>query len=277
VLVFLRRELRLGLLMTPAFLIGTAYLLLGRDLRDSAVAVAAGSVLAAFAIAVLVAVRGGRGSAAEPPLRAGWRPEVPALAGVGAYGLCSALLLLHAEAPYLLGRLDIAIAAAPLILTMGVVEWRAERFRPQAVALAHRAERPRAFARGVWRLLARETVVCLLAPAVPAAALLAGLAQAGLLSAAGVVMTVAHVALAGAYLLAYLLAGHGRFALLCWSMLAAIAVHLGAGVLLGSAPLLGIAGPARTDTALFLGSVLLLQVLFALGLAPVLGQARHYR
>jgi hypothetical protein len=276
-LVFYRRELWLGLLMTPAFGVGAAYLVLGPQLRTWSVAVAAGSVLAAFLLAVLVAVRRGRTENPDPPLRHGLRPEAPALFGVGAYGLCSAVLLLHAEAPYLLGRLDIAVAAAPLILTMGFVEWRAERFRPQAVALVRRVERPAAFVRGVRLLLARETALCLLAPAVPAAVLLAGLAHYDLLSAAGVAMTAAHVALAGAYLLAYLLAGHGRFGLLCWSMLAVITVHVGAGALLGSAPLLGIDGPALVDTTLYLVSVLLLQMLFALGLVPILGQARHYR
>jgi hypothetical protein len=187
------------------------------------------------------------------------------------------VLLLHAGAPYLLGRLDIAIAAAPLILTMGVVEWRAERFRPQAVALVRRVERPAAFVRGVWLLLARETAFCVLAPAVPAVALLAGLAHLGLLSAAGIVMTAAHVALSGAYLLAFLLAGRDRFGWLCGSMLAAITVHVGLGWLAGSAPLLGRPGSALVDTSLFLGSVLLLQALFLLGLVPILGQARHYR
>ncbi|GAA3348337.1 hypothetical protein GCM10020358_66450 [Amorphoplanes nipponensis] len=278
VLVIYRREQWLALAMTPAFLAGAAYLVLGRGLRPWSVAVAAGCVLAGFLVAVLLAVHRGRAaSGPEPALRVALRPEVPALLGVSAYGLCSAVLLLHAEAPYLLGRLDIAIAAAPLILTMGVVEWRAERFRPRAVALVRRVERPREFVRGVWLLLGQEVAICLLAPAVPAAALLAALAYLGLLSGAGIVMTAAHVALGGAYLLAFLLAGRERFGWLCASMLAAITVHVGLGALLGAAPLLGRPGSALVDTSLYLGSVLLLQALFGLGLVPILGQARHYR
>jgi hypothetical protein len=278
VLVFYRRELWLALVMTPAFLVGAAYLVLGPELLSWSAGVAAGCVLAAFLIAALLAVHHGRAAAVqEPPLRVALRPELPALLGVGAYALCSAVLLLHAEAPYLLGRLDIAIAAAPLILTMGVVEWRAERFRPQAVALVRRVERPEQFVRGVWLLLAREVAVCLLAPAIPAAAMLAGLAYLGLLSSAGIMMTAAHVALGGAYLMAFLLAGRDRFGWLCASMLAAITVHVGIGALLGAAPLLGFSGSALVDTSLYLVSVLLLQALFVLGLAPVLGQARHYR
>ncbi|MFI7543577.1 hypothetical protein [Actinoplanes sp. NPDC049599] len=278
VLVCYRRERWLALALTPAFLAGSAYLVLGPGLRPWSVGAAAGGVLAAFLSAVLLGVRRGRAAVLpEPPLRVALRPEVPALLGVSAYGLCSAVLLLHAEAPYLLGRLDIAIAAAPLILSMGVVEWRAERFRPQAVALVRRVERPAQFVRGVRRLLARETAICVLAPAVPAVALLAGLAQLGLLSAAGIVMTAAHVALGGAYLIAFLLAGRDRFGWLCGSMLAAMTVHLGLGWFAGAAPLLGRPGSALLDTSLYLGSVLLLQAFFLLGLVPILGQARHYR
>ena len=278
VLVYYRRELWLALAMTPAFGVGAAYLILGPGLRAWSVGVAAGCVLAAFVLALLLAVRHSRAAAVrEGPLLPALRSEAPGLLGVSGYALCSAVLLLHAEAPYLLGRLDIAIAAAPLILTMGVVEWRAERFRPQAVALVRRVERPAAFVRGVWLLLGREVAICLLAPAVPAVALLAGLSYLGLLSAAGVVMTAAHVALAGAYLLAFLLAGRDRFGWLCASMLTAITVHVGLGALLGAAPLLGRSGSALVDTSLYLGSVLLLQALFVLGLAGILGQARHYR
>jgi hypothetical protein len=278
VMVFYRRELWLALVMTPAFLIGAAYLMLGQGLRPWSAAVAAGCVLAGFLLAVIVAVQRDRAAATgEAPVLLALRPEVPALFRVGAYGLCSAVLLLHAEAPYLLGRLDVAIAAAPLILAMGVIEWRAERFRPLVMALMHRVERPRVFVQGVWRLLARETAICLLGPAIPAAALLAGLYYVGLLSAAGIVMTAAHVALGGAYLLAFLLAARERFGWLCWSMVAAIVAHVGVGALLGSAPLLGMSGSALVDTSIYLGSVLLLQALFVLGLVPILGQAVHYR
>jgi len=60
-------------------------------------------------------------------------------------------------------------------------------------------------------------------------------------------------------------------------MVAAIGVHVGVGALFGSAPLLGMSGSALVDTSLYLGSVLLLQALFVLGLVPILGQAVHYR
>jgi hypothetical protein len=278
VLVFYRREAWLFPAMAPAFLTGGGYLLFGAGWRGWSAGVAAGCVLTAYLIALILAVRRGRAvTGSEGPLGRALRPQVPGLLGVSAYGLCSAALLLHAQVPYLLGRLDIAIAAAPLFLAMGVVEWRAERFRPLAVALLRRVHRPEAFVRRIWLLTARETVFCLLAPVLPAAVLIAGLAYADRLSAPGVVMTAAHLALAGAYFLAFLLAGRERFGWLCASMLTALLAHVGVGALLGTAPLLGHPGSALLDSSLYLGSVLLLQALFLAGLVPILGQARHYR
>jgi hypothetical protein len=56
-----------------------------------------------------------------------------------------------------------------------------------------------------------------------------------------------------------------------------VAAHVGLGALFGAAPLLGQSAAPLTDTALYLGSVLALQILFLLGLATEVVQARHYR
>lgn len=275
VLVFYRLEERLAATMLPAVLAGGAYLVLGEQLRPVAVGIAVAGVAVAFAVA-LRATRG-RGNEDEPPGRPVLKAHLRGLAGVTCYGLCSAALLLHAQAPYLLSRFDVAAAAAPLIMVMGFVEWRAERFRGQVVALTRRIGRPAEFRPAVWWLIARDTIACLAVTAVPAVALLALLAGIGRLTAGGVLMTAAHVTLGGAYLAAFLLAGFERYGWLCASLLAAIAVHVSAGALLGAGPLLDPSASVPVDTALFLGSVLGLQALFLLGLAPVVGQARHYR
>ncbi|MFI5841297.1 hypothetical protein ACIA8K_16505 [Catenuloplanes sp. NPDC051500] len=272
-LVFYRRELWLGLSMVPAFLVGAVYLVAGgAELRLASVAVTVLGVAAAYAFGLMATTRREDDEAPttpEPPLLASLRPERAALIGVTGYGLASAALLFHAEAPYLLGRLDIAVAAVPLILSMGFVEWRANLFWAETVALTRRVHRPSDFVTGVWRSIVREVLSCLAAPAVLALLLLAGLRLAGLLTPAGALMTAAHVALAGAYYLAFLLAGRGRFGWLCVTMTAAIALHLALAALLHAGPVL--------DTSLYLVSVLLLIGLFAAGLVPVIGQARHYR
>ncbi|MFE0591324.1 hypothetical protein [Micromonospora echinospora] len=275
-LVFYRREWWLAATQAPAFLFGAAYLLAGgATARSWAVAVAALGVLAAFAAALHATRAAAR--VEERPAREPLLPEATALVGVAGYGLCSAVLLFHAQMPYLLDRLDVAAAAAPLLVSMGFVEWRTSRFRMNAVALTRRARRPEEFVALVRRTIGRDLAACVAVAAVPGAALLAGLAHAGMLSAAGTVMTLAHVALAGAYYLAFLLAGRGRYGWLCLSMVVVVALHVGVGGLLGVAPLLGQDGSALADTSLHLGGVLLLQALFALGLLPVIGQVRHYR
>ncbi|WP_033338298.1 hypothetical protein [Catenuloplanes japonicus] len=270
-LVFYKRELWLGLSMVPAFVVGALYLVVGGPgLRLASVAVTVLGVAAAFAFGLMATTRREDEEAKpEPPLTASLRPERSALIGVTGYGLASAALLFHAEAPYLLGRLDIAIAAVPLVLSMGFVEWRANAFWGETVALTRRVRRPADFVAGVWRSIGREVLSCLAAPTVLALVLLIGLQLAGLLTVAGAVMTAAHVTLAGAYYLAFLLAGRGRFGWLCVTMTVAVALHLAPAALLSAGPVL--------DTSLYLGSVLTLLGLFAAGLVPVIGQARHYR
>ncbi|BCY08764.1 hypothetical protein [Actinoplanes sp. L3-i22] len=272
VLVFYRREGRLAATMLPAAAAGGLYLIVGPAARPAAIATATAGVLAAFAVALWTTRgRGPRDELPGAPVLRAWRTG---LAGVSCYGLCSAALLLHAQAPYLLTRFDVAAAAAPLILVMGFVEWRAEHFRGTVVGLTHRIGRPAHFRAAVWRRILADTLACLAVTTVPAAGLLAWLAAIGRLTTAGVLMTAAHVVLGGAYLAAFLLAGFERHLWLCLSLLAAIAVHVGGGLLLGAGP--G-SGAATVDTALFLGSVLGLQALFLIGLAPLVSQARHYR
>jgi hypothetical protein len=271
VLMFYRREGIQAAIMAPAFLAGGAFLVAGTALRPLALITAVAGVLGCYLVA-LRATRE-RGADGEPSTR----PAVPGLAGVTWYGLCSAALLLHAEAPYLLTRLDVAVAAAPLMLAMGFVEWRAERFRGEAVRLTRSSHTPADFGRRVWGLVARETVACLAAAALLGLALLAVLAAAGELSGPAALMAAAHVVLGGAYYSAFLLAGFERFGRLCWSIAAALAVHVGVGAWLGAAPLFGRTAAPLTDTALYLGSTLSLLGLFLLGLAPILGQVRHYR
>ncbi|GAB7050909.1 hypothetical protein [Catenuloplanes indicus] len=270
-LVFYRRELWLALSMVPAFVLGALYLSLGgAGLRLASVAVTVLGVAAAYALGLMATTRrSGEQTRPEPPLLASLRPERRAIIGVTGYGLASAALLFHAQAPYLLGRLDVAVAAVPLILCMGLVEWRANRFWAETVALTRRVHRPAAFVAGVWRAIAREVLTCLAVPAVAALLLLICLELTGLLTAAGVLMTAAHVTLAGAYYLAFLLAGRARFGWLCATMTVAVALHLVPAAVLRAGPVL--------DTSLYLGSVLALLGLFAAGLVPVIGQARHYR
>lgn len=299
-LMFYKREGLLLVAMLPAVAGGAAYLLVGPSVRTAALAVTAASVLAAFAVGVRETLRvrdtaaeraaAARAEAAKPgaerlggdgPSRARTRgrlaavlpspAERPGFGWAVLYAALSAAYLLHAQHRYVLGHLDVALAAGPLIAAMGVVEWRARRFAEQGRALLRRVRYPAEFAVRMWLRLLSNVALCSGAVVVFAVPLLLALHSAGHLSAPGVVMAAAHAVLAGAYYLGFLLAGQGRDTALCAGLGIALVAHAAVGALLRPA------GGALADTSVFLGSAVLLQVLFVLGLAPVVGQVRRYR
>jgi hypothetical protein len=268
-LMFYRREGLLFVVMVPAAAAGFGFLAGGARLLPLTIAVGAGSVAVAFGVALRQTRDRREGS--EPRLRDGLHGELRQLPLVLLYTALSATFLLSAYGRYMLGSLDIPIASVPLIVGMGVVEWRARRFGEQARALLSRVRYPREFVGRVWRLLARDIGICLGVVALVAVALLAVLRAAHLLSAAGVVMTAASVVLAGAYLVGFLLANMARYLWLCGSLACGIAVHL---ALEATAP--GGLSPLA-DTTVFLGSALLLLLLFLTAAAGRLGQPRSHR
>jgi hypothetical protein len=268
-LVFYRCEIWLFAAMAPAVAAGISYLAGGARLLPSAIAAGVGSVVLAFGIAL--SKTKGRRERPEPRLRDGLRGELGQLPLVVAYAALSAAYLLHAQGRHLADGFDVPIAGLPLIVGMGVVEWRAKRFVEQARALLRRVRYPQEFVTRVWLLLGGNVAVCLGAVALLGAALLAALHGAHRLTSAGVVMTAASVLLAGAYFLAFLLAGMARYGRLCGSLAGCIAVHV-ALVSVGLPELSRLA-----ETTVFLGSAVLLFLLFLIALAGRLGQARYHR
>ncbi|WP_446212723.1 hypothetical protein [Micromonospora sp. IBSANI012] len=277
--LFYRREGWLLAAMAPAAAAGGAYLLTGRPDAPVAVIVAVGSVAVGFVLALGWTTRTDLPAwyarpatpPAELPLHRAVRPELPQLCAVLVYAALSAAYLLHSAARHLSGPVDLAVAAAPLVLGMGLVEWRVRRFHEHARELLRRAWSPRRFATGVWARLALELALATTAVAVLALPMFAPLRQAGLLSTAGTVLVAAHVAVAGAYFLAFVVAGHGRFGRLSAALAVALAAHLTVLLLVpgGSSPLV--------DAAAYLGSAVLLQAMLLAALAGVLGQAWRYR
>jgi hypothetical protein len=277
-LLFYKRELWLAGLMAPAAAAGVAYVVMGRPMLLWA--------LVAVAICVLVALGFGvhqawhTGADQPRPANGGFRARMRGRGGVFVlllgYTALSAAFLLHAQAPYLLTHLDVVLACAPLIIAMGVVEWRARHFVERSRRLLGQVRYPREFVRRVWLLLAANLAVCWLAVAVGAAAVLGALRYAGWLSPAGIAMAAAQVALAGAYFLGFILAGHQRYGWLCVALGTSILAHVITGRLLTATT----GSPdtaAFIDMALYFGSAMLLQALLIAALAPVLGQVRRYR
>jgi hypothetical protein len=235
-------------------------------------------VLGALGFGLHQAWHAGAGQAR--PANGGLRARLRGRGGVFAlllgYTALSAAFLLHAQAPYLLTHLDVVLACAPLIVAMGVVEWRARHFVERSRRLLGQVAYPREFVRRVWLLLAANVAVCWLAVSIGAAAVLGALRWAGWLSPAGIAMAAAQVALAGAYFLGFILAGHQRYGWLCVALATSILAHVITGRLLTATT-----GSSDTaafiDMALYFGSAVLLQALLVVALAPVLGQVRRYR
>jgi hypothetical protein len=227
------------------------------------------SVLVTFGLAL--GQTRGHTEPGETRMRDGLRGELSMLLPVVVYTTLSAAYLLAAQAPYILSRADVAFAVLPLILGMGVVEWRAQRFGEQARALLRRVSYPAQFVPRVWLLLAGGFFTCVVLVAILAAGLLYALHAAHRLSPASTVMALACVVLAGAYYLGFLLANMGRYGWLCGSLGLCLAGHA-AGTL--AAP--GLLRPL-VDTTLFLASNILLVVLFLIALSGRIGQARYNR
>ncbi len=287
ILVFYRREGWLFASMLPAVVVGLGYTVwTGPAARDArivaggyaltraafvpwAVAVGAASVLVTLGLALGQTTR--RTIAGETRLRDGLRGELRVLTPVAVYTALSAAYLLGAQAPYILNRLDIAVAVLPLIVGMGVVEWRARRFGEQARALLHRVQYPSQFVPRVWLLLAGGFLTCVGPVAVLTAGLLYALRVSHRLSPATVLMATACVGLAGAYFLGFLLANMGRYGWLCWSLGLCVAGRVAATLVAPRAvsPL--------ADTAFFLASTVVLVVSFVIALSGRLGEARYHR
>ncbi|MBO3750460.1 hypothetical protein J5X84_30645 [Streptosporangiaceae bacterium NEAU-GS5] len=225
VLLFYRGEGWLGALMAPAVVAGVAYLLIGEmPVALVAVELGIGSVAVITACAVTLTYRVPADPARRPLLT---RSELPRQLPSLGYSVLSAFFLLQAEATYVLGRTDIAIAGVPLVLGMGVVEYRTHRFEDQARDLLRRIRYPRQFTGRTRRMLLRGLAICLLSLALPAAGLLALLHTAGPVAPEVVVMASAHVVIGGGYFLAFVLANQGKTALLCVAQCVALAIHPG--------------------------------------------------
>ncbi|MEV0717864.1 hypothetical protein [Asanoa sp. NPDC050611] len=271
ILVFYRLEVWLAVLVAPAAAVGVAYVLEEVTLGWALIAVAA-CVTAALLFGVWRSWRAGVGRTISVVggFRGLFRGRVGALAWILLYNALAAAFLLHAQAPYLLSQVDVVVVGLGLIVTMGVVEWRARRFTEEARRLLTRVRYPRDFHRRVWLLLAGNVVACWLTTALFSAALVALLWTNDRLSTAVLAMAGAQVLMAGAYLTAFVLANHLRYGWLCGGLAVAVAASLGAPYVLGTSP-------DVPSTVFYLGSAVLLQILLLVGLTPVLGQVSRYR
>lgn len=266
-LVFYHREGLAFAAMMPSAAVGICYLIAGQLLMPMAVWVGVGSIVFTFVLAVWQTV--GRRRGFESPLRQALGGQLRPFCWVLAFTALSAAFFLYPQVPYLHGRFDVTIACLPLIVGMGVVEWRAHRFGNDTRALLARVAQPKQFTIRVWLLVLRGLGICLGAVSVAAAGLLGVLIWIGRFSTAGAAMAGACVLLAGAYFLGFLLSNMGRYGWLCGSMLLCLGVYAVAAA--------AMAGRTSSGTTAFLAASALLVGLYLAALAASVGQAKRHR
>lgn len=219
VLVFHGKELRLALTMLPAFLVGLVFLVSGSPKGLVLPTLATGGLcIVLLTVTALV-------TSMRAPVQPDTRHEVAfarTFAGAGpsvCYAALCALYFLDTEARFLTGERDLAIAAVPLILSMGALEWRAHRFTEKAGELFSRSATPAEFQRAAWRLLLAELTNCLAILGGLGIAFLLVMTKFGLLSGQGSLLTDAYVLLGGVFFLGFVMARHQQFARLLGIML----------------------------------------------------------
>ncbi|WP_432057975.1 hypothetical protein [Streptomyces sp. bgisy022] len=271
ILLFYGMEARLALIALPAAGLGTAYILLGFDADRAAPVLAAGAVTSTLALGAAWWATRPRGEATGPARPENLRPTLIGTLPCVCYATLSALFLMFNSVRFITAPLELAITVAPLVLGMGVLEWRSHRFHARAVALLRRTAATADFRRLAWRLLLRELGLGLLALAALGAALLAVLASAGILTARSVLLLGAYLLLGGAYFVGYILVNHGEFRLVLTAVGAVTALDIAATVAFSShfAP--------YGEVPVFLVGCLALLALFLTALRLTIGRVAPYR
>jgi hypothetical protein len=226
VLVFHGRELRLALAMLPASVTGIVLLLSHYAQALVVLGLVAGglSILILAVTAWVTSLRAA--SQADSPGKIPWSRVVAGTAPSVAYAALCATFLLLTDSRFLTGEVDLAIAALPLILGMGMLEWRAHRFHARLGKLWSQAAMSGEFSHSTWRLLIQELANCLAVLGALATILLLILRETGSLSARGAMLIDAHVLLGGAFFLGFILARYQQFGRLLVIMTLVVAANV---------------------------------------------------
>jgi hypothetical protein len=232
-------------------------------------------LLGAASSVLVVAVAGcatfARSGKADPPRPAPLsRTLLTVMPSVG-YAAISAGFLLYTDARYLTAPFAVSIGVVPLVLGMGMLEWRSLRFTERAAGLMHTAGSPREFRRDVWRAVLGELRLCMLVLGGLGLALLLVLGRFGALTFEGALLIGAHLVLGGAYFVGFVLANHRRFRPLLGITATVLAAYVPLTVLV--APRLAPYG----EIPIFLANAGLLLFLLLAALRTSIGRVHQYR
>jgi hypothetical protein len=273
VLVFYGKELWLAFAMIPACAVGFTHIALGYPTAlvvPTLLAAGLSAVLlvsAAFMASRILIAR----SSPDPKGRVPWHLIVRPVALACCFAGMSALFLLFTDTRYVIGQFDLAIAVAPLVASMGVVEWRANRFTEQAVELLGHTASLKDFRSDARHLALRELLLCQLVLSAFGTILLAILYRFGVLTEAGVLLVEAHVVLGAAFFLSFVLSRHEQLVALLGLMAAVVAANLVAVTFF--ADVIGSYAPIKV----FLAAAVCLLVLLLGRLMVTIGRIYHYR
>jgi hypothetical protein len=226
VLVYYGHELRIAVTMLPATVMGIVFL------ASHSARTLTGPALAAGGFSVLLLAVTAWISSKRAPARSESASRTTAqslLAGVApsvGYALLCAAFLLVTDSQFFLREIDLAIAALPLILGMGALEWRAHRFTAKVAKLWDRVRVCEEFGRHAWWLLLGELGTCLTVLTALGAVLVILLRDDGALSARGAMLIDAHVLLGGVFFLGFILTRYQQSGRLLIIMAAAVAADL---------------------------------------------------
>jgi hypothetical protein len=219
VLVFHGKELRLALTMLPALLVGLFFLVSGSPAALVIPTLATGGLcVVLLTVTALV-------TSMRAPVRPDTRNQMAfarTFAGASpsvCYAALCALYFLGTEARFLADEGSLAIAAVPLILGMGVLEWRAHSFTEKTGELFRGSTTSVEFRGAAWRLLLAELTNCLVILGSLGVIFLVVLIKLGLLSGQDSLMADAYVLLGGVFFLGFVMARHQQFARLLGLML----------------------------------------------------------
>jgi hypothetical protein len=126
-------------------------------------------------------------------------------------GMCAALLL-ATNVRFFTAAVDLALAGMPLILGMGVVELRAQRYVEAAASALDSHDELPVVRRRLWRRLALDIAVVLTVLGLLAVLLAMVITfLVGPVSRSGVALTAAHVLLGAVFLIGFVAARHAHF------------------------------------------------------------------
>jgi hypothetical protein len=219
ILIFHGKELWLALTMFPAFFAGLILLVSGFDDKFVTPTLVTAGVCVVLLAATALLVRPRVSAQSDSRRQIHFLRIYAAASPSVCYAALCAFYFLNTEARTLNGGGALAIAGLPLILSLGVLEWRANRFSEKVRELFGRLASPVEFQGAARQLLLTELVNCLMVLGGLSAIFIFVVFRLNQLTGQLSQLTDAYVLLGAAFFLGFIMASHRQFTRLLGIML----------------------------------------------------------